>query len=116
MTMNRIQDCLSSYQSCYFLISPVIVSPVKAVVSLAQLVTGVAFTIIFGVPFFFTGGETLGKWTMSMSNHAASGLRNLIYSVLNFVTVGRIGSVVENLPQVSPTPAVIAAAAAPARA
>ncbi len=96
MTMQNVQNCLSRFQATP-LIGPFIGSPLKALLSAAELVTALALSVIFGALFTVTGNKTLGDWTMSMNRHVGLGITGLIYSVVNFLSLGLIGHRVENL-------------------
>lgn len=98
MSSNKssIQDWLSKYQTTP-LVGPFIGSPIKALLSTAELISGVAFSIIFGTLFMLTGSTTLGTWTMNMGDHTDLGVRGLIYSLVNFVSLGWVGYRIEKL-------------------
>lgn len=93
--MNEIQRSLSILQAVP-LAGPICVSPIKAGVSLAQIVAGVAVTVFSLAlsPFFskdFGCGKAAGDGLMMMG----SGVVSFSYSIVNMLSLGIIGIVAE---------------------
>ncbi len=81
------------------IMGPLLVSPVKAVVSIAQLIVGVVGSIFFGFFAALTFNDRLGELAFKSLCHAGMGFLGLLYSVSNFVSLGIIGYNIENMNQ-----------------
>ena len=87
-----------SYMQAFPLLGPLIVSPIKAVISCAEIVAGVACTIIFGtislISLFQLSWSRRG--IIDGIGHVGLGSLGFIASVLNIATLG-ISGVVYNM-------------------
>lgn len=88
--MHRIQSGLSRFQAVP-IIGPVVGSPIKALVSTAQLVIAVAGKIIFGGLSCCTNNTFVKETSIAASRHFSMGLGSLCYSVINVLSLGIIG-------------------------
>ncbi len=83
------------------LIGPLLVSPVKAVVSLEQIIGGVAMTAILGS----VGVITQNNWFIDKAvegfDHVGQGVCSYSYAVINVCTFGIAGAVIEFGPYIS---------------
>lgn len=95
-TMFQVQRTLSKAQAIP-LVGPVVFSPVKAVVSLAQIIAGVAGTILFGTVGFFTDSPSILKPLGHSIGHMGMGLTSFVYSGINMATLGLFGISMEGL-------------------
>jgi len=82
-----------------------IASSVKAVVSVAEIVSSVVLTFVFGICAIFTAGcfpsddENWFFQALTVSiNHLEKGCGGLAYSVANALTLGILGFYVEKAP------------------
>ncbi len=90
----EIQRSLSRLQAIPVLGST-LVSPIKAVVSLAETVAGIAGAILFGTIAVITDDkDSVGRCVESLG-HIGLGLLGFMYSVSNFFTLGAVGYTVE---------------------
>ncbi len=67
------------------------VSPVKAAVSIVQIIVGLAGTIIFGVGVLLTNREAFGFGTVISFGISLAGATSLVYSIGNILTLGILG-------------------------
>lgn len=89
-TMLNVQRYLSRAQATP-VIGPLLVSPVKAVVSTAQLIAGLVATIFLGTLSMLTFNDFLAAKTLQALGHAGLGFTGLAYSVSNFISLGIVG-------------------------
>lgn len=94
----EIQRSLSKLQAIP-VIGSTLVSPVKAVVSLAETVAGIAGAIIFGTLAVVTSSPYCAEKCIKSVAHIGLGLLGFMYSVSNFISLGIVGYTVENLGQ-----------------
>jgi len=101
--MLEVQRQLSKAQA-FPVAGPIIASPVKAVISLAEIVGGLASTIIFGVLatlFLMVFAETPCGFCVEMAcdslAHLGLGILSFGYSVANMCTLGLVGYRIEYL-------------------
>ncbi|MBA3603676.1 MAG: hypothetical protein H0W50_08560 [Parachlamydiaceae bacterium] len=90
-----IQQYLSQSQAIP-VIGPLLVSPLKAVISAVQFVAGSALALIsatFGS--FFRSPSTM-KFAATSGLHAGLGLLSLCYSLANIVSLGILGFYLEH--------------------
>ena len=92
----EVQRALSSAQATP-IVGPLLVSPVKAVFSTAQLVAGVAGTILFGTLALLTFHPDLASLATKSIAHVGMGALGLMYSVSNFISLGIVSYRLENL-------------------
>lgn len=90
----EIQRTLSKAQSTP-IVGPLFVSPVKALVGLAQFVTGFALTIINGSLASVFNNRTIDENFKSSLMHTGVGLASLGYSLVNMITLGMFGHSIE---------------------
>ncbi len=95
-TMYNIQRSLSEAQA-FPVVGPLVVSPIKAVVSVAHLIVGLAGSILFGTFAILSGNKTLSKMAFKSFAHTGLGLVGLAYSVGNFLTLGILAYKIEIL-------------------
>ena len=93
--MFNVQRALSKAQAL-LIIGPICVSPVKAIVSLAQTIAGIAGTILCGAGLFLTRSEMFGKPLANSVGHIGLGMVSLLYSGVNMCTLGLFGLSVES--------------------
>lgn len=95
-TMFEVQRQLSEWQATP-VVGPLVVSPIKAVVSLAETIVGVVGTIFFGFLSALTGltSDDLIGYTFKSMGHVGLGLAGLAYSIANFATLGIVGYSIE---------------------
>lgn len=79
-------------------IGPVIVSPIKAIVSLAQIVVGVAVTVFSRIIAGFAGlaknhsvQNRYKKYSEDSLKFTLTGSKHLLYAALNIITLGCFG-------------------------
>jgi len=104
-TMLSLQGTLSQYQAYQKKdskvwqnatgASAIIVSPIKAIISSAQLILGIAAVILFlsaSKIFYYAKTKEWYDWSIELTietgNHCLMGLSSLIHSAINFVTLG----------------------------
>ncbi len=94
--VTNVQRQLSVAQS-YPIVGPLIVSPCKALVSLAQIIGGFISGIFLGIAAVFACGNqwTLERFVESFG-HVSLGSLSLGYSIANILTLGIIGWQIEN--------------------
>ncbi len=95
---DSIQSYLSHAQAVY--VVGLLVSPVKAMLSTAQLVAGFVVTVIFNVLSALCAAQpdsALAEYALATKLIAISGLENLEYSVSNFFSFGSVGRQREQL-------------------
>jgi len=93
--MNEIQRSLSILQAVP-LAGPICVSPIKAGVSLAQIIAGVAVTVFsLALSPFFSREFGCGKAAMEGLSMAGDGVLSFSYSIVNMLSLGIIGMVAE---------------------
>lgn len=90
----EFQRCLSRAQAIPA-VGFLLVSPVKALVSLVQLIVGIAGSILFGVLLAITLNPCIFRITMTSLGYSAMGLFDFLYSVSNFVSFGLVAYRVE---------------------
>lgn len=94
MSIYEVQNRLSLAQS-FPIFGPLIVSPVKAVISAIQFVAGIVFGSLKGIFEALSGSHyhhsEAREWLV-MGRH---GLKQLAYSVVNMLSLGIIGAMVE---------------------
>ena len=92
--MEAVQSKLSHYQAV-----PIVgmaVSPVKALISTAQSVAGVAGIILFGLASCCIDNEWLEDKACVAAQHLGMGVRGLASSITNFVTFTLFGCLNEH--------------------
>ena len=101
--MQRVQFFLNKAQAVP-VVGPVFVSPVKAVVSIAQTITAIAACIFFNALTRLTKKENLALLYIKSQAELSLGFFNLAYSIINMLTLGIIGYKKEFAPASRPTP------------
>ncbi|MEI8364859.1 MAG: hypothetical protein WCF65_00415 [Parachlamydiaceae bacterium] len=101
--LNGVQRGLSVAQAVP-VVGPIAFSPCKAILSVAQLVTGLAKTIFFGTFALSSLVFKLPKITVWCGERTSEGVRgvfngtcSLIYSSANLLTLGIVGFTCEGL-------------------
>lgn len=92
----EFQRTLSAAQATP-IVGPLLVSPVKAVVSIAQLIVGTVGSIFFGFLAALTFNDRLGELAFKSLCHTGMGFLGLLYSASNFLSLGIIGHNIENM-------------------
>lgn len=88
---HQAQRTLSILQAAPF-VGPFVFSPIKAVVSLAQMIMGVALTIIGAYLTVINPSWQSSKEVIESGvNHVFSGCLSMIYSLTNIATCGLAG-------------------------
>lgn len=110
--INDLQRNLSVAQQALPIVSPLVVSPVKAVVSIAQIIYGIARATFFGVAtlsayslnIFFNDNYKISNATALLGEQMGYGMLDqingtcsLIYSLSNLFTLGVTGFVCERI-------------------
>ena len=70
-------------------------SPIKAVVSLAEIVGGVVGAIFCALGYCFSGSESILKSLNNCGLHITYGIGGLLYSTINMLSLGIIGLIGE---------------------
>lgn len=91
-----VQRNLSTAQA-FPILGPIFVSPVKALVSVVQLIVGTVAAIIFGSMTIVSSNRIFNQKAFKSSEHAEMGLYGFIYSVSNFMTLGIVGLKIEQM-------------------
>ncbi len=94
-TMYSLQRSLSSAQATP-IVGPIFVSPVKAVVSTGQLITGLAIGILFGSACVAYQNGTCARASLTGFSHAGHGIMSLMYSIANMLSFGTVGFAIES--------------------
>lgn len=94
-TMHSLQRALSRGQAT-LIVGPLLVSPVKACVSVAQIAMGLFFMVVCAAACIAFRSPCLGFSAATGFAHAAMGTTSLIYSLANILSFGGIGYSVEN--------------------
>lgn len=94
LDMMSIQRDLSQSQSIP-VVGPICISPIKAVVSIAQIIAGLAGTILFGPIAYFTHNNELALLSVHSFLYLGTGIIGLLYSVTNMLTLGILGLSIE---------------------
>lgn len=92
--MYDVQRSLSTSQNIP-IVGPLIASPIKAVISTAQLISAIAATVFLGSLAVVTWDETLRILTFEAIAHCGLGLIGLIYSLSNIITLGIVAYKIE---------------------
>lgn len=98
--MLDVQKGLSKAQAVP-VVGPLIGSPVKALVSLIELVVGFIFAVVLGIVSVLgcccsnNFANEAGKGAFTAGTHALLGLWGIGYSAANFLTLGILGFVIE---------------------
>ena len=83
-----VQRSLSTGQAIP-VVGPLVVSPIKAVFSVAQLIAGIAGSILFGTLAIVSNfTRPLDEIAFKSLQHAGLGLIGLMYSVSNMLSLG----------------------------
>lgn len=77
------------------IVGPLIFSPVKAIVSTAQIIAGLASAIFWGIGFCLTEDYFISSRLQEATIHVGMGCGSLAYSFVNFVTYGLVGFTAE---------------------
>lgn len=85
-----VQRSLSKAQATP-IVGPLLVSPIKALVSVAELIVGIAGSILFGTLAVLTFNDYLGGKAVESLGHAGLGLLSLMYSISNILSLGLVG-------------------------
>ena len=85
--MWNVQETLLKAQATP-LVGPIVVSPVKALISTAQLVAGIAGIILFGPLIVICNNKYCAKKAFCCVGHIGTGLIGLVDSIVNIVTLG----------------------------
>lgn len=85
--MFRFQSTLSEAQAIPVL-GPILVSPCKALVSLAQIVVGIASGVLFGSLTVITWSDWCAEKTLQSITHVGMGFMAFGYSLVNIFTLG----------------------------
>ncbi len=88
--MNNLQNATSRLQAIPVL-GPLVVSPIKAFISICQLVAALATKIIFSTATLFTDNNFCKKANLAANHHIATGLSHFTYSALNVLSLGIFG-------------------------
>ena len=73
------------------LVGPVLASPVKTIVSIAQIVIAIAATVFLRVLLSFRQNRTLIQLSLKQSFQILQGIEGLISSTINMITLGYAG-------------------------
>ena len=92
--MFHIQRRLSFAQAIP-IVGPLIFSPMKAMVSTAQIIAGIAGSIIFSLGFCLTESPASREGLKNSGIHVMMRLTSLSYSAVNFFSYGIIGFTME---------------------
>ena len=94
--ISETQDFLSRNQTIC-LIGPFVFSPVKALVSIAQIIGGVAYLLfsLVAAVIFSERRKILKDSVIAALRNIGLGLLSLAYSIANFATLGLFGSCFE---------------------
>ena len=99
--IDSLQRSLSIAQAVP-VIGPILVSPVKALVSTAEIIMGIAQTTLCGTGFLVCltlkvpGSVFFGEQSLIGAYHMLSGTGSLAYSLANFLTFGMTGIFIES--------------------
>jgi hypothetical protein len=93
-SMIDIQKSLNKWQTT-FLVGPLVVSPIKAVISTAELVAGLVSAIFFGFFTVVLCNRHLGSGTIEALEHAFIGAIELLYSLGNVISLGFLSNKLE---------------------
>jgi hypothetical protein len=93
-TLFLIQRSLSSAQT-FPIFGPLVVSPVKASISLVQTIVGLASIIFLGMGACILQSYPLTTMTLIAMGKTGLGIIGLIYALSNILTLGYIGYVCE---------------------
>ena len=89
-----VQSILSQTQAIP--IVGMLFSPVKAVVSVAQIISGFAAGVIFGSMSLLLFDSVFANKSLRAFETGVVGIGHLAYSVINFVSLGIIGTIAEH--------------------
>jgi hypothetical protein len=95
-TMAEAQRDLSRSQAIP-LVGPLFISPIKAVVSVAQTIAAVAVIIFVGMLAIIFENKKAIEVTLIAMAHASLGQLSFCYSIANMWTLGLVGYKVEKL-------------------
>lgn len=92
--MDKVQERLSYLQpiQCMPLLGVALISPIKAIVSTAQIafaLIGALFSLGYDV---FSGADEISDRTKSLACHVIKGFAHLLSSIVNIATLGLSGS------------------------
>lgn len=83
---------------------PFLISPIKAVLSLAELIAGFAIFVLFGTLTIVAHNKILGAITAEAALHTGLGLIHFAYSLSNIISLGVVGCFIEDLTNKIPKP------------
>ena len=92
--MWNVQRTLSRFQAVP-LLGPVVGSPIKAMVSTAQIVAAFVAIIFWGSLFSITQSSSMFDRTATSLGHLTMGAAGLAYSIVNLFTLGLSGFILE---------------------
>jgi hypothetical protein len=92
--MLHVQGSLSRAQA-FPIAGPLFVSPVKVIVSTSQLIVGAVASIFLGTLTLLTYNDRLAYRTWEALEHTGMGFIELVYSIVNFITLGFIAYNIE---------------------
>ncbi len=96
LNFDRLHTILDPLQACLG-VGPLLFSPLKAVVSLAQIVEGLAIAVFSLVALLGNCSKDKAvAWLQFGGSEIAWGVFNLAYSVSNFVSFGIVACVVQH--------------------
>lgn len=93
-TLYETERSLSNAQAL-IVVGALVVSPVKAVFSLALVVGGVALSILFAPLALVFRSDLLGRISLGGLVSAALGTVSFFYSLINLATLGLVGFKIE---------------------
>ncbi len=93
-SMTQFQRTLSRAQATP-LFGPLFISPCKAMISIAQIVVGVAGSIFFGSMAAISAFNFGGEYALKSFGHVTLGALSLLYSISNMLTLGLVGHALE---------------------
>ncbi len=92
--MFEVQRGLSRFQAVP-LLGPIVGSPIKALISTAQIVVAFVAMIFYSSLFSFTRSQTMFERTATSFGHLTMGAVGLAYSIMNLCTLGMGGLFLE---------------------
>ncbi len=97
MTMLYVQKSLNNAQATP-IVGPLFASPLKAVVSIAQLIDGLVTTIFFtALTMLMLPSDSFQAFsTLAAIQNTSTGFSNLFFSVVNFMSLGIVGYKLQN--------------------
>ena len=91
----KIQRGLGWLQSGY-VVGPLVVSPVKALISTAEVIVALASVIFLSVAAFVMDDSSYMSRTLIPIVHIQHGLLNVVYSISNILTFGALSRKIES--------------------